>query len=259
VRGDAQIPKLQIHHYGNAGPSKRFLNSTRILVRDGSWRTKSLQMPERKLQRHFDLDLAVMDDEALIVLAEECEYGPARDELIVRYDVQIDRLIGWMARSYRLVASDVEDARQNAVFWVVEAITKYDTEQMGKVRGCSFRSFVYRVLMSRFKDFTKHLRRVECRYDRSTHFAVEDIPQGADGEAPEDPAQIAEEMESLNHLHQTLSGLDNDSGRLWERLAEGASLRQIAAELEVSYDTVKRRRRKLIQQLKMRLNQTASN
>ena len=54
-------------------------------------------MAEREKQLGFDLDLAVMEDDALIVLAEECGYGPARDELIVRYDHQIDRLIGWLA------------------------------------------------------------------------------------------------------------------------------------------------------------------
>jgi RNA polymerase sigma factor (sigma-70 family) len=210
-------------------------------------------------RRGFDLDLAVMEDEALVVLAEECEYAPARDELIVRYDNQIDRLIGWMARSYRLTASDLEDARQNAVFWVVEAITKYDTEQIGKARGCSFRSFVHRVLMSRFKDFTKHLRRVECHYDRSTQCAVEEFPQADDNDEPEDPALIAEEKESINRLHQTLTNLDNDSGRLWQLLAEGTSLRQIAVTLDVSYDSVKRRRRKLIEQLKSRLNEPASD
>src|SRR4051812_8106817 len=162
-------------------------------------------MREDEKMRGFDLDLAVMEDEALIVLAEECEYGPARDELIVRYDAQIDRLIGWMARSYRLTQSDLEDARQNAVFWVVEAITKYDTEQIGKARGCSFRSFVHRVLMSRFKDFTKHLRRVECHYDRSTECAVEGISQDEGKDEPQDPAVIAEEKESINRLQQTLS------------------------------------------------------
>jgi RNA polymerase sigma factor (sigma-70 family) len=209
-------------------------------------------------QRGFDLDLAVMEDEALVVLAEECEYGPARDELIVRYDSQIDRLIGWMARSYRLTTTDLEDARQNAVFWVVEAIAKYDTEQIGKVRGCSFRSFVHRVLMSRFKDFTKHLRRIECRYDRSTQSDVEDFSQTDANEVADDPALIAAEKESINRLHLTLSGLDNDSGRLWQLLAEGTSLRQIAATLDMSYDCVKRRRRKLIEQLKNQLNEATT-
>jgi RNA polymerase sigma factor (sigma-70 family) len=204
--------------------------------------------------RGFDLDLAVMDDEALVVLAEECDYGPARDELIVRYDGQLDRLIGWLAHSYRLTHADVADARQNAIFWVIEAISKYDTEQIGKVRGCGFRSFLHRVLMSRFKDYTKHLRRIERHYDRSTKCSVEDAAlDDADSDA-EDPAEIAEENESMSQLQETLSNLDADSARLWRLLAEGSSLRAIAAELEISYDSVKRRRRKLMDQLKKHLN-----
>lgn len=204
----------------------------------------------------FDLDLAVMEDEALVVLAEECEYGPARDELIVRYDNQIDRLISWLARTYRFTPADAEDAHQNAVFWIVEAINKYDTEQIGKARGCSFRSFVYRVITSRFKDFTKHLRRVENRYDRSTQRS-EDVSLVTSNDDAEDPAHFAQEKESVNRLHQTLARLDGESGQLWHLLAEGTSLRQIAAELKISYDSVKRRRRKLIDQLKGQLNPSA--
>jgi RNA polymerase sigma factor (sigma-70 family) len=214
-------------------------------------------MPDGEQKKWFDLDLAVMADEALVVLAEECEYGPARDELIVRYDAQVDRLMSWLGRSHHLTHSDVEDARQSAVFWIVEAIKKFDTEQINKVRRCSFRSFVYRVLIARFKDYAKHLRRVECHYDRSTECAVE-TASGEDGNGePEDPARIAEAQESLNRLQQTLTSLDSDSGRLWQLLASGTSLRQIATELKMSYDSAKRRRRKLLERLKGQLNPAA--
>jgi RNA polymerase sigma factor (sigma-70 family) len=209
-------------------------------------------------QRGFDLNLAVMEDEALIVLAEECEYDPARDELIVRYDAQVERFIGWLAHSYHLAQADLEDARQNAIFWIVEAITKYDLEQIGKAGGCSFRSFVHRVLMSRFKDFTKHLRRVKGRFNRSTNDAIDDVAQADVDDDASDPAQIVEEREAANRLQQTLTGLDRQSGQLWRLLAEGMSLRQIAARLDLSYDSVKRRRRKLIEQLKMQLNPSIS-
>jgi RNA polymerase sigma factor (sigma-70 family) len=112
--------------------------------------------------------------------------------------------------------------------------------------------------MSRFKDFTKHLRRVECHYDRSTECDVQEISQADGNDEPEDPALIAEEKESINRLHRTLSSLDNESCRLWQLLAEGTSLRQIAVSLDVSYDSIKRRRRKLIEQLKTQLNEAAS-
>ena len=118
-------------------------------------------MGQNEGQIWFDLNLAVMEDEALVVLAKECEFGPARDELIVRYGSQTERLVGWLGHSHCLSRADVEDARQSAVFWTIEAINKYDTKQIGKPKGCSFRSFFYRVLVARFKDFAKHLRRIE--------------------------------------------------------------------------------------------------
>jgi RNA polymerase sigma factor (sigma-70 family) len=211
-------------------------------------------MPQQEDQIWFDLNLAVMEDEALVVLAKECEYAAARDELIVRYTSQTERLIGWLGHSNGMSRSDAEDARQSAVFWTIEAITKYDTNQIGKTGGCSFRSFVYRVLISRFKDFAKHLRRVECHYDRTARSGSDD-PSAIDMDRKlKDPASIAEAQESIRRLQRTLTSLDEESARLWQLLADGNNLRQIATQLGMSYDAAKRRRRKLLDHLKLRLN-----
>jgi RNA polymerase sigma factor (sigma-70 family) len=196
-----------------------------------------------------------MEDEALIVLAKECEYAPARDELIVRYGNHSRRLIDWMAYRYRLSDADTEDARQNAVFWFVEAITKYDTNQIGKRQGCSFRSFIHRVVMARFKDFAKHLRRVECHYDRNSGCGSDDSSAVDIDRKGTDPATLAEAQESASRLQAALASLRPDAGQLWQLLADGQSLRQVAAELGLSYDAAKRRRRKLIAELKIRLSQ----
>lgn len=201
----------------------------------------------------FDLNLALMEDEALVVLAQECEFGPARDELIVRYGSQSDRLVRWLAQGQGICHSDVDDARQSAVFALIEAISKYDTGQIGKHNGCSFRSFAYRVLMARFKDFAKHHWRVEGRYDRSMNCSELDFPEVSGG-TPDDPAAIAEVHESMNRLKETLGQLDGEDTQLWRLMAAGHSLHEIAEQLSSSYDAVKRRRRKLIEQLKLRLN-----
>jgi RNA polymerase sigma factor (sigma-70 family) len=211
-------------------------------------------MADNEGQIWFDLNLAVMEDEALVVLAKECEFGPARDELIVRYSSQTERLVGWLGHSHCLSRADVEDARQSAVFWTIEAINKYDTKQIGKPKGCSFRSFFYRVLVARFKDFTKHLRRVECHYDRSTRSDHQDTAAAGVDPTLRDPATIAEARESIHRLQSTLIGLDSESADLWQLLAEGCNLREIAAQMGTSYDSAKRRRRKLIEHLKLKLN-----
>jgi RNA polymerase sigma factor (sigma-70 family) len=201
----------------------------------------------------FDLDMAMMSDDALIVLAKECEYGPARNELILRYASQRDRLIGWLAKTTSFRPADIEDARQNAVFWTLEAIEKYDTEQIALDQGCSFYSFLNRVLICRFKDYTKHLHRRERHYVRSNGSPPEDQSTNGRGGRPCDPATLAESRESLARLYASLAQLDGESNRIWELLVEGNSLREISAELGISYDAIKRRRRKLIQHLKSKL------
>jgi RNA polymerase sigma factor (sigma-70 family) len=211
-------------------------------------------MGQNEGQIWFDLNLAVMEDEALVVLAKECEFGPARDELIVRYGSQTERLVGWLGHSHCLSRADVEDARQSAVFWTIEAINKYDTKQIGKPRGCSFRSFFYRVVVARFKDFAKHLRRVEGHYDRSSRSDHHEAAAADVDPTLRDPASIAETRESINRLQSTLIGLDSESAGLWQLLAEGCNLREIAARMGTSYDAAKRRRRKLIEHLKLKLN-----
>ncbi len=146
----------------------------------------------------FDLDMAMMSDDALIVLAKECEYGPARNELILRYASARDRLVGWLAKSTSFRPADIEDARQNAVFWTLEAIAKYDTEQITMDQGCSFYSFLNRVLICRFKDYTKHVHRRERHYVRSHGSPPDDQSSNGRNGQPCDPALLAESRESLS-------------------------------------------------------------
>jgi RNA polymerase sigma factor (sigma-70 family) len=199
------------------------------------------------------LDMALVDDEALIVLARECEYSPARDEILLRYGPQTERLIQWLARSTEFGSTDVEDARQNAVFWTVEAIKKFDTDQGERVRRCSFYSFLYRVLVARFKDFTKQVRRLERRRKLTSDTGEEDQSTGHLFRDPTDPAQIVETEEAARWLQAAIAELDDECRQIWQRLCEGIGLREIAGELGISYDAAKRRRRKLIEKLKFHL------
>ncbi len=202
------------------------------------------------------LEMALVDDEALIVLAKECDYSPARDEILLRYSPHTERLIQWLARSTEFGSTDVEDARQNAIFWTVEAIKKFDTDQSGRERRCSFYSFLYRVLVARFKDFSKQVRRLERRRrlssdgedEHSSHLFCD----------PVDPATLVEAEETARWLQSAVAELDEECQQIWRRLCEGINLREIAAELGMSYDSAKRRRRKLIEKLKFHLRQAPS-
>ncbi len=212
----------------------------------------------------YDLDLSRLGDEELVVLAKECGYRPAANELIVRHREGMNRLITYQARQTGLSAADVEDAQQNAVFALLEAIADYDTLQMVKPKGCSFRTFLRLVLTARFRDYAKHVSRVERHFDHSAvaRGALDGDPElvaspsrphdGLDSQES-DPAVVAEWHESMARLHQALQRLDPRSRRLWEGLVSGKPLRILASEMRVSYDTVKRRRQRLLTELTTQL------
>jgi RNA polymerase sigma factor (sigma-70 family) len=212
----------------------------------------------------YDLDLSKMGDEELVVLAKECGYQPAANELIVRHREGMSRLIAYRARRTGLSAADVEDAQQNAVFALLEAVATYDVGEMVKPKGCRFRTFLRLVVTARFRDFVKHLSRVESHYDRGA--AVQKAPdagRGPGGARPlceawgngtrGDPAAAAEWQEALARLHQAVEQLEPRSRRLWDGLVSGKRLRTLARDLRVSYDTAKRRRSRLLTELTTQL------
>src|SRR5262249_9502119 len=110
-------------------------------------------------RRPYELDMTGLEDEQLVVLIQECGYVPARDELISRCNDLKDRLIRQRAGRSRLQEADRMDAQQDAVLWMLEAIRNYNTEHQVPPRGCRFRTFLYRVLLSRFIDLLRRQRR----------------------------------------------------------------------------------------------------
>src|SRR5262249_10012513 len=105
-----------------------------------------------RLQPHFDLEMAGLEDEQLVVLVQECAFVPAREELIARCNGLKDRLIRRLAVRNGLQEADRMDAQQDAVLWILEAIREYNTGQQVMPGGCRFRTFLYNVLLSRFID-----------------------------------------------------------------------------------------------------------
>lgn len=210
----------------------------------------------------YQLVLNKFCDEHLVVMATECAYTPARNELLLRYHRPAKRFISRRASSSGLRFCDVEEAHNETSLWILNAIHCYDTTQMGIARGCSFRTFLYRVLAARFVDFIRRLRCREKHIDRSWHvtawvngdtnkiqlkFALRSrAPSGSDD--PVDHAERSELAKLIEFAHRKLTPLES---HLWQLLARGVPLKQIGEQLGVSYDSAKRRRQKLL--VKMRV------
>jgi RNA polymerase sigma factor (sigma-70 family) len=192
-----------------------------------------------KETKKYDLDLAQLADEALVILVQECTFQPATDELVLRYYERMNQLIALRIRHLRN-AADVQDAQQNGVFAILEAIAGYDTLELAKPRGCSFRTFVRLVVTARCCDFVKHVRRTEKRYRRLDECRAE---RGSD------LVQALAQQEETARLHCALERLDEPIRRLWHELASGKKMPQIAREQGIAYDRVKRQRQRLLAQL----------
>jgi RNA polymerase sigma factor (sigma-70 family) len=203
--------------------------------------------------------MAGLEDEQLVVLAQECGYVPARDELISRCNGLKDRLIHRRAARSGLQDADRMDAQQDAVLWILEAIRKYNTGQQVMPGGCRFRTFLYRVLLSRFIDLLRRQRRRQARLRlggytfgplSSPPASERDFsPTGTKGRGGE-PQLGMERDELMGRLHQELDRLGGRARELWDLQVRGMRLREIAAALNLSYDAAKRQRRELIAHLR---------
>jgi len=210
--------------------------------------------------KKYDLDLSKIGDEELVILAQECGFRPAANELLLRYHQPMSRLIAYKAKQTPLTENDVEDAKQNAVFALLEAIAGYNTLEMVKPGGCRFRSYGRLVTTRRFWNFVKQIRLRQQRYHGSArmdgHTAAEPKQDSSEdyasylrNERISDPADVAVRQEVLGRLSQVLERLEKKQRALWQELAAGKKLRQIACEQGLSYDAVKRQRRKLLAHL----------
>jgi RNA polymerase sigma factor (sigma-70 family) len=174
-------------------------------------------------------------DEVLLLLAREVRCQTAADELTCRYWRWLRLKLACGAGS-RLSPWDLEDAQQQAYFWIQEAVQAYDPAQLSLPEGSSFRTFTYRVFRLRLLDWRRSLGRHKRR-------------QRALGEPDQllenRPAPGDESLDRKRGLEDALRGLDAPTRALWTQLCQGKRLCELPEVLAVSYRTLKRRWRKL--------------
>jgi RNA polymerase sigma factor (sigma-70 family) len=200
----------------------------------------------RKTQeKGWTLDLRNTSDEVLLLLAREAHCQPARDELTCRYWHKIKSGFPLWAGSRRLTAWEVEDAHQQAFFWIQEAVRDFDPAQLTLPRGSSFQTFLKRVVRLRLSDFLRSLRRNRQRF------------RPVEGKADWYDQLLLKKTSALPGRHEELHRqwehalhlLDSPARVLFQELSDGKRLRDLPEVLGVSYRTLKRRWRKLREQL----------
>jgi DNA-directed RNA polymerase specialized sigma24 family protein len=193
----------------------------------------------------WSLDLPNTCDEVLLLLAREAHCQPARDELTCRYWRLFKTNLPRWARSHRLTTWELEDAHQQAFFWIQEALRAFDPLQLSLPQGSSFQTFLKRVVRLRLSDFLRSLRRNNKRIR-----PVEDASDWSKKLLRGKTFASGGHQEELHlHLERALSLLDRPARALWHELSLGKRLRDLPYVLGVSYRTLKRRWRKLREQL----------
>jgi DNA-directed RNA polymerase specialized sigma24 family protein len=191
------------------------------------------------------LDLSNTCDEVLLLLAREAHCQAARDELTCRYWSLFQANLSLWARGHRLTCWEREDAQQQAFFWIQEAVRAFDAVQLALPQGSSFQTFLRRIIRLRLADFLRSLRRNRQRFRPALE--PEDWAHRA---PPRKDLACPEHQEELHlHLEKALSLLDSESRTLWHELSQGKRLCDLPSALGVSYRTLKRRWRKLCEQL----------
>ena len=208
-----------------------------------------------------DRPLGGLRDEELARRFRESGCLAARDELLLRHLGWLQALVAALAHEARLSWADIEDAKQEILLHFLEVIGRYRDRPN---RRRPFQTFARVVVVRRFCNWLRGRGRRERRHDRAVRadewLAGSSAPAGADGrprvppvDEACDPARLAQRREAVADTRRVLGECDPVLQLVAERLASGASLRAIAAELARPYGRVKRLCARLAAEMQPRL------
>jgi RNA polymerase sigma factor (sigma-70 family) len=191
------------------------------------------------------LDAPNTCDEVLLLLAREADCQPARNELTCRYWCRFEINLRRWAMAAGLVSGELEDAQQEAFFWIQEAIRSFDPVQLSRPCGSSFQTFLKCVFRVRLLDFFRSLRRNKKRL-----CSAGELDHWSRNGRVENTCECSGHGEELHaQVEKAVRLLAPELRALWDELRQGKSLRDLPGLLGVSYRTVKRRWREMREQL----------
>ena len=197
-------------------------------------------------------------DEFLVIMAQ-LGCGLAAQELMSRYYRLLKRQITVMARKRRLSHAEVPDVRQEAEVWVWEAIQHYDTSHFGQPDGRSFRAYLNWLIPRRFSNYIRRFQRSENHLVRSLE-ACRAIDSASDSgweakfrRGQDDPVSAVQKEEWREIWKKAWEQLDSKDREIGELLLEGKKLTWLQTALHISLPTVKRRKKRFLNNLKAKV------
>ncbi len=193
----------------------------------------------------FVLDLPKTCDEVLVLLAREAGLRRALDALILRYWPKVKAMIPHLVRGTdrksvllpggRLSAEDMEDVEQQAFFWMQEAIEHYDAGHAVRAHGCTFATFLKRVVAGRLRNWLRGRQRFQKRFGMRIELA------GRQDSALQIEDESTDWQEIRGAFERALTAIPAPDQLLWQELCRGRQLVDLPNLLGVTYRTVRRR------------------
>lgn len=107
--------------------------------------------------------LNVVTFEEQVILAAQFGRAKATNYLLCKWEEPKNRFIGALARQYGLDQQDTADAKQEAVFWLIDVITKYKFDGPVSLRQQRLRAFLKITLKRRLMNFLRGVQRKNRR------------------------------------------------------------------------------------------------
>ena len=204
--------------------------------------------------------MANLTKEELIRSARQTGWADPAGNLLQRYYPMMRKIIGRESRRAGLGRADQEDAEQEAVFAFRHAVDRFDGRSAEHSAFGSFRTFLTVIVTAHVRDFVRRIRRWESHYDRTVRYEdlleiCNDNQWSATSEI--DPIFLLTRQEFRAIIDQAITVLDPSARQLWEQLAAGHRLGQVAAALNLSYGQGKRLRRSVLAELANKLRDWA--
>lgn len=184
--------------------------------------------------------------EERIILAAQFGRTRARSYLLCKWEEPKNRIVTALAKQYELKEQDGADARQDAVFWLIEVMQKYRPGGPGRHRQHRVKTLLRITLSRRFLDFLRGLRRkrrltnIGCVRSHDLHEML--IRQQQCHSSRLDPAVMCESEEVCEIAMQRVHELGDDCEQPYRILQNGHSMRDASKQLRVSYHRVRKMR-----------------
>ncbi|MCA9147150.1 MAG: hypothetical protein H6823_08875 [Planctomycetaceae bacterium] len=173
--------------------------------------------------------------EERVILAAKAGRQSAINYLLTQWEQPKNRLVTAVARQYGLSEQDAADARQEAVFWLLDAIRKYRFDGPRQRREYRLKAFLRRKLNRDMSNFVRTLRRrvrfeTECRRSNRTR-CVEVAGRSLRRGTGFDPTAQCEYNDLQVVLRQKLQTFGEDFPQLLTILESGGSTREAGGML----------------------------